>query len=380
VPDARGDSAGSVCFFVRAFEGGGAQRDAILLANGIAASGTAASIVTLDAKGPLRDLVDPGVPIIDLGRGHKLRMALAFPALRTMLKTQRPVVFVASEAAGNALGVAVVGSLPRASRPRLVLREVASPVQARRADPYLQNRIGYWLAPFTYPRADLVVALTEAVRRDLVAHFGVPEAGAARLGTNAVLTAPMLQALAQTARQPEPGLIVAVGRLSPEKGFADLVAAMALLASRPGTRLIIAGEGTERAALDAQIASLGLGGVVQLAGFQSDPLALLRRAALFVSASHHEGLGNAIIEALASGVPVIATDAPHGPREVLADGKWGVLVPVGDPPALAKAIAAALEAPQDGTAGTVRAMDFTVEAAAAAFLKLLREQELLPRV
>ena len=365
-----GAIAGSICFFVRAFEGGGAQRDAILLANGIAAAGRAASIVTLHDAGPLRALVDPRVPVVDLGRGGKLRMALALPRLRAFMAASGPEVFVASEAGGNALATLAAGLLGR-RRPKLVLREVASPLQAKANDPYLQNRIGYRLAPLIYPRADLVVALTEGARRDLIDHFRVPATKAARLGTNAVLTDAMRDTLSRAVRRPETGLVVAVGRLSPEKDFVTLIDAVALLALRRDLRLVIAGEGPQRAQLEARIAEKGLEKVVELAGFQADPLPLLLRASLFVSSSRYEGFGNAIIEALACGVPVVATDAPHGPREILSDGKWGVLVPVGDAAALAAAVDVALNEPRDGEAGKTRAADYTAAAAAGAFLSLL---------
>ncbi|MBN9245631.1 MAG: glycosyltransferase [Mesorhizobium sp.] len=363
-----------ICFLVRAFSGGGAQRDAILLANGIADTGVAATIMVLDAQGPLRSLVAPAVGIVDLGRGRKLKMALALPAILSALSKTRPAVLVASEASGNALAVIATRLLPRSRRPRLVLREVASPMQARTNDPYVQNRLAYRLAPWLYPRADLVVALTEPVRGDLVKHFRVPRQRAVALGTNAVLTQSREQVLAATTRAVEPGLLVAVGRLSQEKGFATLLEAVALVRKRRPVRLVIVGEGPDRAGLEAQIKALHLDTTVELAGFHSDPGVFLERAQLFVSSSRYEGLGNAIIEALSHGVPVVSTDAPYGPREILQDGRWGDLVPVDDAAALADAIEARLaHAADDGRNGKERAADFTVENAAATFLDILKD-------
>ncbi len=362
-----------ICFLVRAFSGGGAQRDAILLANGIADTGVPTTVMVLDAKGPLRALVSREVEILDLGRGKKLKMALALPAILSALARTSPAVMVASEASGNALAVVATRLLPRARRPLLVLREVASPLQARTSDPYVQNRLAYRLAPWLYPRADLVVALTGPVRQDLVAHFGVPEERAIALGTNAVLTQSREQVLASTARTVEPGLLVAVGRLSEEKGFATLLDAVALLRKRRPVRLVIVGEGPDRVNLEERIKSLQLDDAVELAGFHSNPGAFLERAQLFVSSSRYEGLGNVIIEALACGVPVVSTDAPYGPREILQDGRWGDLVPVGDARALADAIERRLGQSDDGHKGKQRAADFTVENAAAAFLNILKE-------
>jgi len=362
-----------VCFLVRAFSGGGAQRDAILLANGIANTGVPTSIMVLDAKGPLRSLVSAEVAILDLGRGKKLKMALAVPAILSALARTKPAVMVASEASGNALAVFATRLLPRARRPCLVLREVASPLQAMTNDPYVQNRLAYRLAPWLYPRADLVLALTEPVRRDLVERFRVPDRRAIRLGTNAVLAQSREQVMAATARDIEPGLLVAVGRLSEEKGFATLLDAVALIRKHRPVRLVIVGEGPDRVNLETKIRELQLDGAVELAGFHSDPGVFLRRAQLFVSSSRHEGLGNAIIEALACGVPVVSTDAPYGPREILQDGRWGDLVPVDKPVALAEAVEKRLGQFDDSQKGKARAADFTVENAAAIFLGALRK-------
>ncbi|MEM7567440.1 MAG: glycosyltransferase, partial [Pseudomonadota bacterium] len=319
-----GALSGRILFLVRALEGGGAQRDAILLANALADAGAPAGIVTLDASGPLADLVGPGVPVLDLGRGGRLRMALAFGPLRAALADSGARAFIASEASGNALTVLASRGLDR--RPMIVLREVASARHARRNDPYWQNRLGYRLAPSLYPRADRVLALTKAGRADLIADFRVSPERCIALGTNAVLTPDMAARIAATPRRVEPGLVVAVGRLSPEKGFDTLIDAAARLDASLPFRLVIAGEGPARGALEAQIAALGLEDRVSLPGFTADPVPLLCRAAAFVSSSTHEGFGNAIVEAMACGVPVVASDAPHGPREILGGGRWGRLV------------------------------------------------------
>ena len=363
-----------VCFFVRALAGGGAQRDAVLLANGLAGQGIATAIVTLEAEGPLRALVGPGVRLVDLGRGRRLRMALAAPAIARFLRQERPRVLVASEASGNVLAVAATRHVPPGERPRLVLREVASPLAARRHDPHWQNRLGYWLAPLAYAQADLVVTLSEGARAELIGRFGQTRERVVNLGTNAVLT----QLGRPAPRRREAGLIVNVARLSPEKDHETLLRAFASLLGTHPARLVIVGDGRERARIEESIAMLGLAGRVTLAGYLPDPASVLARASLFVSASRHEGLGNALIEAMALGVPVVATDAPHGPREILLGGRLGALVPVGDAEALADAMAAALDTPVPAQALRARAADFTVERAAARFAGLLRERGLLP--
>jgi len=176
----------------------------------------------------------------------------------------------------------------------------------------------------------------------------------------------------QLGHAPQPGLIVSVGRLSPEKGYATLIEAFAQLRQTRPARLTIVGEGDERGNLEALIEAKGLSGDVSLPGHNPDPLSVVSQASLFVSSSSHEGLGNALIEAMACGVPVVATDAPYGPREILEDGRLGRLVTVGDATALAGAMAATLDQPTDGAILQARAGEFSVERSAERFIQLLQ--------
>ena len=132
--------------------------------------------------------------------------------------------------------------------------------------------------------------------------------------------------------------------------------------------LCILGEGSERTALETQVHALGLEGRVLLPGYKSDPAPYYARADLFVLSSDHEGFGNVIVEALDHGVPVVSTDCPSGPREILQEGKYGTLVPVGDVDALAQAMLATLHAPHDPAALKARARDFAVDTIADQYL------------
>lgn len=348
---------------VRAMDGGGAQRDAIELANGLWIDGWPMLIATFDHSGPLKARVTPGMPLLDLGQGRKLRMALAANALRAMIAGLQPRAVIASEAAANILLVHAAALHHPRWRPQIILREVTAPVAARRSDPYWQNRLAYHLAPRFYPRADAVLSLTTGTRRELIEHFDVAPERAINLGTNAVLTQGRIIELAQPVPR-DANHVVAVGRLSPEKDFANLVRALAVLRDdRPSLRLTIIGEGPERQALERLIAQLDLRGSVSLPGYDANPVEVVRRAGLFVSTSRHEGFGNAIVEALACGTPVVATDAPYGPREILANGRFGLLVPPGNLAALIHAMTRALAAPADTNPLRARAARYSTEAA-----------------
>ncbi|KFC64904.1 Glycosyl transferase group 1 [Devosia sp. LC5] len=366
---------GPMIMLVRALGGGGAQSDAIELANGLRAAGWPILIATLDSSGPLARHIAPGVPLLDLGQGRKLRMARAVPALLAMMRTLQPSAVIASEAAGNCLLAFAASRLDQAIRPKIVLREVAAPRAARRSDPYWQNRLAYRLARRLYPLADRVVSPGAAVRDELIAHFGVAPDRAVSLGTNAVLSAARLADLAAPVTRAN-DLILAIGRLSAEKDFATLIRAFAMVRQRLRMRLHILGEGSERPALERLIGKLALHDCVELPGFVHDPLPRLQNARLFVSSSRHEGFGNAIVEALACGTPVVATDAPYGPREIL--GRGHALVPPGNPPLLAEAILEAIERPVDRAALRSRAADFTTERTVEAFAAMLASMGLAP--
>jgi glycosyltransferase involved in cell wall biosynthesis len=140
-------------------------------------------------------------------------------------------------------------------------------------------------------------------------------------------------------------VLVAAGRLAPWKGFSDLIHAMRIVADRRRARLLILGDGPLREELQRQIDTLGLQEHVRLAGYVQNPLKYFARSNVFVLSSHVEGLPNVLVEAMMCGCTPVATDCPTGPREVLHGGRYGYLVPVKAPEALADAIESAIDAP-----------------------------------
>jgi len=161
-----------------------------------------------------------------------------------------------------------------------------------------------------------------------------------------------------------------VGNLKPEKNQALLLRAFAAL-PRPDARLMLLGNGPEEAALRALAEELGVAARVIFAGFQRDPAPFYASADLFALSSNHEGFGNVIVEALSHGLPVVSTDCPAGPAEILEGGRFGRLVPVGDAAALAGAMDAALDAPVDRDALVRRASDFAPHIAARQYLAVM---------
>ena len=140
-------------------------------------------------------------------------------------------------------------------------------------------------------------------------------------------------------------LIVAAGRLAPWKGFSDLIKAMKEVTKSRKAKLVILGDGPLRSELQSLIDELALGDVVKLFGYVENPLKYFSRADVFVLSSYVEGLPNVLVEAMMCGCTPVSTDCPTGPREVLQDGKYGYLVPVKDPVAMAAGIINALDSP-----------------------------------
>jgi len=244
-------------------------------------------------------------------------------------------------------------------------------------------RFQYWLhgrvAGPVYRRCSAVVAVSEGVAADVRERY--PTTGPMSVIPNPVLTAAMRERLPpkQSSRATSPFRLVALGRLAYEKGFDVLVQAMPAVLSQFEAHLEISGAGAERGRLQALIDELGLRDEVRLVGATLDPLAVLASADLFVFPSRHEGFGVALVEALACGRQIVASDCPHGPAEILQRGELGQLVPPEDPAALARAIGRSLsgEVYFDPARLRLRAGDFTAEAAVRRWLALL--QHVAPR-
>jgi len=227
-----------------------------------------------------------------------------------------------------------------------------------------------------YALANNIVTVSEGVGDDLAAVTGLPRA---RITTiyNPVVTPQLAELAALEAPHPwlraqsEVPVIVAAGRLLPQKNFPLLLQAFARLRAQRPVRLIIFGEGNARAQLEALVGELKLGNDVALPGFITNPYAAFSRAALFVLSSDFEGLGNVLIEALACGCPVVSTNCPSGPAEILEDGRYGELVPMRDPEALAQAMARTLAAPLPASILRRRGHEFSLERGMRRYLELL---------
>ncbi len=174
-----------------------------------------------------------------------------------------------------------------------------------------------------------------------------------------------------------PPVILAAGRLHVSKDFPTLLRAFSLVRREVPSRLLILGEGEKRRELEELAEELGIREDLDMPGFVKNPYKYMRRASVFVLSSQWEGLPTVLVEAMACGCPVVSTDCPSGPAEILQGGECGLLVPPRNAEELAAAILRVLKdktlAQELREKGKIRAMDFTVERAVREYIRLVEE-------
>jgi glycosyltransferase involved in cell wall biosynthesis len=223
-----------------------------------------------------------------------------------------------------------------------------------------------------YARADGIVAVSDGVADDLAALTGLDRASITRIYNP---LPPAIEALARAEPEVNEYLadrptVLAAGRLVREKDFSTLLHAFAMLRDQRRVQLVILGDGPERQRLLALARSLDLEDDVHFPGFVVNPYPYMRRASVLAVSSIAEGFGNVIVEALACGTPVVSTRCPGGPAEILANGAYGRLVPVGDVGAMARALGDTLDAPRPARLKE-RASEFMLDRIASQYLEVL---------
>lgn len=334
-----------VALFLADLRGGGAERMMVALANGLCRRGCEVDLLVVDLAGPYLDEVEGGVRLVKLGRR---RVASAIVPLARYLRAKRPHALISTLTHANL--VALTAKRLAGGPTRVVVREANTPVASQAHD--LKSRVMRMMINRAYRHADGVVAVSEGVARALQTVAGLTPQQVTTL-YNPVVSRRLQVAAAEPVDHPwlatpEAPVILSVASLTAKKDLATLLRAFARLVEDTDARLLVLGEGPERGELERQRAELGLADKVDLPGFDPNPFRYMARADLFVLSSRVEGLPGALIQALACGCPVVSTDCPSGPREILDDGLYGELVPVGDAAAMAEAMARSLREPASG--------------------------------
>jgi glycosyltransferase involved in cell wall biosynthesis len=366
----RQSTAPRMGIFLPSLEGGGVERVYTNLANRFVASGFAVDMILLWARGPYLADLDARIRVVDLGVRSK---AQAIPALARHLHRDPPEVLLSAMDIANV--VALIASRLSRRRIRLVVTcHIHFSAQTRQGRRF-QDWALPWLARLLYPGADRIVAVSRGVAVDLAKVLRLPEERIEVI-YNPIALDTLCAKAAMHCEHPwlqegEPPVLLSVGRLNAQKDYPTLFRAVAELRQTRDLRLIVLGEGPERAALEQLADDIGISDILAMPGFVDNPFAYMRQAHLFVLSSRWEGFGLVIVEALACGCPVLSTDCPSGPGEILEGGKYGRLTPVGDASQMAQAIEASLDAPEDPEVLMARARDFELNRIARTYLETL---------
>jgi glycosyltransferase involved in cell wall biosynthesis len=358
-------AATKVALFMPSFRGGGAERVMLSLAAGFTEQGLGVDLLVAQREGAYLSQVPQSIHVIDL---RAPRVLAALPALVRYLRREKPQAMLSALSHANVVAI-WARSLARIPT-RLVVSEHNAPHLWLEHATQRRARLLPALMRRTYRSADAIVAVSDGLANDLAASLCVDRSRVVRV-YNPVITPQLSELAAEPLEHPwfaggEPPVVLGAGRLTSEKDFETLIRAFAIVRRSRAARLLILGEGMKRAQLEASIERLGISADVALPGFVANPYRYMRRAAVFVLSSRSEGFGNVLVEAMACGTPVVSTDCPSGPREILEDGLHGALVPVDDPEAMATSIIAQLERPYIDSARE-RAQTFTLGAAVAGY-------------
>jgi glycosyltransferase involved in cell wall biosynthesis len=362
-----------ISIFVHSLYDHGAARIALNLAQGFVEKGLKVDLVLTIAAGGFLEEVSSKIRIIDLKAKKPLNLSKLFGLYR-YLRREKPTFLISVGDNSNTAGWAK--SLARVKTQVIVNVANHLSIHVPNEHGTINKNILPYLLRWSYLQADGIVAASKGVAEDLSHATGLPLKNI-RVIYNPVVTYDLHKKAQETLDHPwfapgEPSVILGAGRLVKQKDFPTLIRAFSLLRQNRLARLMIIGEGGERSRLEAIVRELNLETDVALPGFVENPYAYMSRSAVFVLSSAWEGFGNVVAEALATGTSVVSTNCPSGPAEILENGKYGKLVPVGDVNSLAQAILATLEKPTDHELLQQRVQLYTVEGVINQYLDFIK--------
>jgi glycosyltransferase involved in cell wall biosynthesis len=364
-----------VAFFLPSLEGGGAERVVVNLIKEFVKREIKVELVLASAKGPYLSEVPKEVRIIDL---KSLRVIFSIPKLIAYLREEKPEIFISSLSHANI--VSIISKKIARSKTKLFLREDNTLSLVFYNSKSFKTKVIPFLMKLLYPYSDLVIAVSKGVKDDLEKFAKLPE-NKIKVIYNPVITQDLFIKAKEPVDHPWfaedcPPVILGVGRLTKQKDFPTLLKAFALVRKEIDSRLVILGEGEERKNLEQLAKELGIDEFLWMPGFVDNPYKYMSKASVFVLSSIYEGLANVVVEALALGLPVVSTDCPSGPSEILENGKYGKLVPVGEAEELAKAILYIIKSHKEiNQAAIERAKMFEVDKIAVKYLDMIYERK-----
>ena len=357
-----------IAVFVPTMHGGGAERAMLMFSRELLSRGFLVDLITTRLEGPLRALIPEGVSVIDL---QSKKTSLALRPLVRYLRETRPAALYSTIM--NANVVAALAGKIAGGGIKTIVRESNAPLSTPKKS--LSQWVTFKAAPYLYRLTDGVIAVSNGVAEELGV-MAPKLADRVRVISTPVISGEVIAQGDEPVDHPwfvhrDKPIILSAARLEPHKGFLTLVRAFSKIREKQDARLVLLGEGTLQQRIEAEIQELGLEERVAMLGWVKNPFAYMSKADVFVLASEFEGLPNVLVQAMAFGTPIVATDCRSGPAEILAGGRFGTLVPVKDEEALAHGLLHALTLPRQheamaharATYGAERAVDSYLEMA-----------------
>jgi glycosyltransferase involved in cell wall biosynthesis len=337
MPKGAAPKAALISLFLPKLAAGGAERVLIAISEEITKRGYRCDLVTAAAGGRWDQRVPSGVRHIVLGYSKPLH---AVPGLARYLRRERPAALLSSVFAANV--AALLACELSGTGVRCVLSEAYRAEEDAKTTSMATRLANQFAIGHLYRRAAAIIALSEGLGRHIHQVAGIDEK---RLFVIPNPSLPGTQKVVESPPVRDPQLLVACGRLEPQKDFATLLRAVAIIRQHHAYRLVVLGEGSEMSMLRNLAAELDIENAVDFKGYSASPEAWMQRATVFVSTSRIEGFPNVLLEALDNGCRIVSTNSSDAVGEILDSGRLGAIVPVGNPSAVAAAIISAFASP-----------------------------------
>ena len=358
-----------VVLYVPDLSVGGAERAALNLLEALPGPDLRVTLLLNQRRGPLIDALLDGTEVRSL---DVHRTIAALPRLTAFLRRERPDVLISYLEFNN---IVAIWANHLAGRPtKVIASHHVTMSSVKPGSGSWKYRLVPAIYRFTLPWADHVVAVSKGVASGLAQVMRGQ--GSLSIIDNPIITLGYRELAAAPLEHPwfapaQPPIILGVGRLVPQKNFELLINAFAELAVKSNARLALLGDGPLKIDLQQQIDRLGLSSRATILPIDLNPWRYMARANVLVLSSLFEGFGNVLVEAMATGTPVVSVDCPDGPADILGHGKWGRLVPSGDAKALAAAIEQTLADPGDPQSRRARALEYSAQSIAMRYRDLI---------
>lgn len=367
----------NITFFIPNLQIGGAERTVVRLSNKLTELDHNVEVVVTTDQGELKSEFNREVDIINLGVKTipNIGVLSSVPHLIKFFKNSSPDIFVSFMKHSNIAALIAHQFVPGAGP--IIISERNPPSQTLNNNHKLRKVTILSLMKICYPHADAITSLSNGVAKDLAACIDIDSRNIQTI-YNPVYNSKLVGMMNEEVHHRwfennDLKTVIGVGTLKPQNDFSTLISAFSMVIKRRDARLIIVGEGEQRNELETLVQRLGLEQVVELPGQINNPFPYMKEASLFVSSSAWEGFGNVIVEAMACGCPVVATDCLSGPREILQDGEYGPLVPVGQPDKMADAIITTLDNPPSSKKLVERAQTFSADRITKEYISLFND-------